>query len=156
MRNFSAHVLRRMHSARHLSGTIGGTASLGGAAALSQLRGEVRSAQQPGKRVYRPIYTCMVQSAFSRRGKEECGKKRQRNRFAGKRFLFLHRSPSGWRKAPKGRKLSYFCRIFDLNAKGRKTKNPETITVSGFFMVDANGLEPLTPCTSSRCSSQLS
>ena len=24
------------------------------------------------------------------------------------------------------------------------------------FMVDANGLEPLTPCTSSRCSSQLS
>jgi len=23
-------------------------------------------------------------------------------------------------------------------------------------MVDANGLEPLTPCTSSRCSSQLS
>ena len=24
------------------------------------------------------------------------------------------------------------------------------------FLVDANGLEPLTPCTSSRCSSQLS
>ena len=29
----------------------------------------------------------------------------------------------------------------------QKRKNLETIVVSRFFMVDANGLEPLTPCT---------
>lgn len=39
------------------------------------------------------------------------------------------------------------------SAKRKENENPETIAVSGFFLqlqvVDANGLEPLTPCTSS-------
>ena len=39
---------------------------------------------------------------------------------------------------------------------GIKRKPAETQCFSGIFLVGANGLEPLTPCTSSRCSSQLS
>ena len=35
-------------------------------------------------------------------------------------------------------------------------KNSQSLAALGVFMVDGTGLEPVTPCTSSRCSSQLS
>ena len=39
-----------------------------------------------------------------------------------------------------------------VSARSPKKKTRQSVS----FLVDANGLEPLTPCTSSRCSSQLS
>lgn len=49
------------------------------------------------------------------------------------------------------RKTTLAVSAYPVNGKG-----PLTIPVSGPLVVGAKGLEPLTPCVSSRCSSQLS